>query len=296
MKRFFYKCAILCLPFIVIPIALPVPDNDYIQAIHDKHQRLRDTTPPRIILAGGSNLAFGIDSEAIQNALHIPVVNMAIHAGFGMGRILDDIAPMLKPGDILVITSEYEYFENEWNGGDAAYELISDTHRYSLIAHILFYGTPSGFLTYTKNKLLNLIPHRPNPLAYSRDGFNEYGDYVKHLEMENQPFSPNSPLEKINPRYLKQFFRFTTLFAERGIKVIVSYPSLEETSFRNSAQFIQELDAAFRAKETIQVISNPEAYCFPTDYFYDSVYHLNAKGREIRTARLIEDLKGYLEQ
>ncbi|MDR3337875.1 MAG: hypothetical protein LBT16_11810 [Treponema sp.] len=299
MKKFLYKCAILCLLIIVsliIIILLPVPHNDYLQAINDKHERLRDIPPPRIVLAGGSNIAFGIDSETIQNTLHIPVVNIGIQAGIGLGRILDDIAPLLSQGDMLVIIPEYTHFENGWNGYSSAYELIFETHRYSLAAHIPFYGKPAGFSAYLQTKLLKMIPRPPNPLAKSGDGFNEYGDYVKHLEIENQPFPPLPPLEKINLQNPMRFFRFTALFAERGIKVLISYPSYEETAFHNSAQFIAELDKALRAEKTIQVISTPEDYCFPTDYFYDSVYHLNAKGREIRTARLIRDLREYLEQ
>jgi hypothetical protein len=248
------------------------------------------------VLAGGSNIAFGIDSETIQNTLHIPVVNMGIHASIGLGRILDDIAPLLSQGDMLVIIPEYIHFENVWNGYSAAYELIFDTHRYSLIAHMPFYGIPAVFFAYVQIKLLKMIPRPPNPLAASRDGFNEYGDYVKHLEIENQPLPPFTPLEEINPQNTARFFRFTALFAERGIKVLISYPSYEETAFHNSAQFIAELDAAFRMEETIEVISIPTDYCFPTDYFYDTEYHLNAKGREIRTARLIRDLQEYLEQ
>jgi hypothetical protein len=294
MKKFLYKCAILCLLIIVsliVIILLPVPHNDYFQAINDKHKRLRDIPPPRIVLAGGSNLAFGIDSETIQNTLHIPVVNMGLSANIGLGRILDDITPLLKPGDILVIAPEYILFESLYNGDAAAFALIFDIRRYPLIAHITVYGIPADFLAYVQTKLLKMIPRPPNPLAYSRDGFNEYGDYVKHLETENQSFDLQpSLMEKINHRYLERFFRLTTLFAERGITVLVSYPSYEETAFHESAQFIAELDKALRAEKTLQVISTPEDYCFPTDYFYDTKYHLNAKGREIRTARLIQDL------
>jgi hypothetical protein len=299
MKKFLYKCVILCLlitGFFIIIILLPAPYNDYTQAIYDKHLRLQEFEAPRIVLAGGSNLAFGIDSEAIENTLQLPVVNMAISAGFGLGRILDDILPLLKAKDLLVIVPEYDLFEYRYNGDAAAYKMIFDTRRYELITHIPFYGIPSDFLGYIKIKLLGMIPHQPNPLAYSRDGLNEYGDYIKHLETKNLPFDTSPPLKEINSRYLRRFSRFTALLADRGIKVIVSYPSYEETHFHNSTQFIQELDAVLRMEKTIQVISTPQTYCFPGIFFYDTRYHLNAKGREIRTTLLIEDLQRYFEQ
>jgi hypothetical protein len=294
MKWFLCKCTVLfllILATLIIIILLPAPVNGYMQAIHDKHQRLINTESPRIVLAGGSNLAFGIDSEAIQEALRIPVVNTGLHAGIGLGHILDDIAPFLHSGDILIIAPEYSHFTSDWNGSSVAYDVIFATHRYSLITHPPFYRSPSGFNIYAKDKLLALLPHQPDPRAYTRDGFNEYGDYIKHLEAENQPFEPSPPLENINKKYLSAFFRFIDTFTAQGIQVIISWPSYNEPSFQNSSDRIHEIDTALRTKQNITVISSPDDYCFPTDYFYDTVYHLNAKGREIRTARLIRDLK-----
>jgi hypothetical protein len=293
MKKILYRFTVLFLLFFVssIIIILLPPWRDYFQAIHDKHQRLINTESPHIILAGGSNLAFGIDSKKIQETLCINIVNFGLSAGIGLQRILDDIAPLLHAGDILVIIPEYEHFTSEWYGSSGAYELIFDAHRYPLIAHPPFYGPPSAFLPYAKNKLISLMPHPPNPLAYARDGFNEYGDYIKHLETENQPINPSPPIGKINEKYLSSFFQLADYLTDQGIRIIISYPSYEETSFQNSAAVIHKLDAAFRVKQNITVISSPDDYCFPTDYFYDSVYHLNAKGREIRTEKLIRDLK-----
>lgn len=293
MRKFLCKFTVLFLLFFVtvIFIILLPPWRDYFQAIHDKHQRLINTESPHIILAGGSNLAFGIDSKTIQESLCITTVNFGLGVGIGLQRILDDITPLLHTGDILLIIPEYPFFTSEWYGSAGAYELIIDAHRYSLIAQPPFYGLPSGFFTYAKNKIIALIPHPPNPLLYTRDGFNEYGDYIKHLETENQPIPPAEPLGNINAKYLSAFFRIADSLAEQGIQVLISYPSYEEVSYKNSEDTILEIDAALRTKENITVISSPDNYCFPTEYFYNTVYHLNAKGREIRTTRLIEDLK-----
>ncbi|GHU71251.1 hypothetical protein FACS189450_06980 [Spirochaetia bacterium] len=266
------------------------------QAMIDKHQRLANTVSPRIVLIGGSNLAFGIDSKAIQDILNIPVVNTGIHAGIGLGRMLDDAAPFLHTGDIVVIAPEYSHFTSDWNGRYAAYELIFDIHRYPLLMHQPLYGPPVDFPVYVKNKLLSLIPRQPNPLAYTRDGFNEYGDYVKHLEQENQPVTLAEPIGEINTQYLSSFFKLVDHLTGQGIRVIITYPSYEEISFQNSTETIHKIDTALRGKENITVISSPDNYCFPTRYFYDSAYHLNAKGREVRTEQLIQDLKRQLGQ
>jgi hypothetical protein len=128
-------------------------------------------------------------------------------------------------------------------------------------------------------------------LAYSRNGFNEYGDYIEHLEMKNLPFSPSNDLGTLNQTYLKHFFQFVDNLSKRGVTVALSYPSFEEQSFRNSAALIQELDTAFKAKKNLSVISTPATYCFSADYFFDTCYHLNKEGRSIRTGQLIQDLQ-----
>lgn len=58
---------------------------------------------PKIVLVGDSNLAFGINSEDIEDAFNMPVVNMGLHGGLGsifserMARINVD------EGDIYII-------------------------------------------------------------------------------------------------------------------------------------------------------------------------------------------------
>ena len=274
----------------IIIIFLPLPENYYHLAIIDKHRILANTKSPKIVLAGGSNLAFGIESAAIQDRFSIPVVNMGISAGFGLGRILDDISRFLYTGDILVIVPEYSHFTSAWNGNGGAYELIFDARQYRLLWSS-YYGLPSGFLSYISTYLKAIMPRTPNPFAYRRDGFNEYGDYVKHLGMENRPFVSSKNVGTINQTYINSFFRFVDDFIGRGITVMLSYPGYEEQSFQNSAALIQELDVLFRAKENLLVISTPESYCFPVNYFFDTNYHLNTEGRAVRTSRLIRDLQ-----
>ncbi|MDR1399523.1 MAG: hypothetical protein LBJ41_06360 [Treponema sp.] len=326
MKKLLLKLAVLCaLVFgtLFAIILLPGPQNTYVQAILDKHQRLMETAAPRLVLVGGSNLAFGIDSEMLQNGLGMLVVNTGLHAGFGLGRMLDDVAPFLQSGDTLVIAPEYSHFTSEWDGGLAAWDLVSDTRNFSLLISDTFigpeyqrlvdswnsdsgaelasdtrslflgttlYGLPSAFPEYARGKLLALLPRPLTPLAYTRDGFNEYGDYIKHFSVENQPITPNQPLDPLNPKYLARFFQFVAAFTGSGIRVILTYPSYEEVSFYNMVNRIHELDALIREREDLTVISIPEDYCFPAAFFYDTVYHLNEHGRAIRSEQLLHDL------
>jgi len=284
-----------------IIILIPLPNYDNFSTIIYKHRILANTKSPKIVLAGGSNLALGIDSAEIQKKLHIPVVNMGFHAGFGLGRILDDISPFLNSGDILLIAPEYGHFTSGWNGSVGAYQLIFDTRQYRLLSSP-YYELPSGFLYFFSLRLMDIVDYTrasiilkfnnvSNPIDESHDFWNEYGDGVFHLGIENQPFDPNGDQGILNRTYLNYFFQLVDDFSKRGITVVLSYPSYEEQSFRNSSGLIHELDMLFRVKENLLVISTPESYCYPVNYFYNSGYHLNKEGRSVRTDQLIKDLQ-----
>ena len=267
MKKLFIKIGILFVMLctgVIIFVLLPLPEHSFNAAIIDKHQLLEKTESPRIILVGGSNVAFGIDSAAIQSRFNIPVVNLGLHAGFGLGRILDDALPFLHPGDILVIIPEYIHFSDTWNGEAQAYELIFDfgQKRLLLSPH---YRLPKGFISYILTNLKGVVRgYLPtNMLAYSRDGFNEYGDYVKHLGANDRLYIPSNTAGSTAPLdlfSLNHFFQFVDLFAEQGITVLLSYPSYEEHAYNNSIALIHELATAFSIKENMLVISEPEKY------------------------------------
>jgi len=82
---------------------MPYMDSgDYISAILDKDRLLRDTPSPKIVFVGASNLAFGLDSERVQSAMRLPVVNLGLHGGVGLKYMLDSTRPYVKKGDIVV--------------------------------------------------------------------------------------------------------------------------------------------------------------------------------------------------
>jgi hypothetical protein len=95
----------------------------------------------------------------------------------------------------------------------------------------------------------------------------------------------------LNNIYIGSFFRFVDDLTARGIILMLSYPSCETEAFLKNIETVHAIDAACRTKENLFVISRPEDYSFSKDLCYDAIYHLNAKGRKLRTARLIADIE-----
>lgn len=302
MRVFFLKLTVLCLPFAVYlfpRIFIPLPEYSYISTAIYKNNLLQNAKSPKLVLAGGSNVGLGIDSEVVEAVFNIPVVNTGINAGFGLGRMLDNISPFLNAGDILLIVPEYHHFTNGWNGGIAAYELIFGKHQYHLFIHPGYYNFPAEFKDYVVTRRYDLKTllwplSGPDANSYWLDNYNNKGDFIKHLEEENIEFLNDPKWEtfgNLNNHYIQSFFRFVDDLASRGIKLALSYPSCEAVAFLRNIETIRMLDVRFRAKENLLTISKPEDYSFPQSLCYDMIYHLNREGRKLRTERLITDIE-----
>ena len=95
-------------------------DGHYVAAIIDKQKSLRSCPSPKIILVGGSSLAFGLDSEMIESRVRRPVLNMGLHAGFGLKFMIEEVKPYVDSGDVVLLVPEYEHFWNStmYGGSD----------------------------------------------------------------------------------------------------------------------------------------------------------------------------------
>ena len=98
--------ALLLILLTVVTIVPPQFQAMYQSVINNKYQHLITTPSPKIIIIGGSNAAFGIDSDLMQNRLGIPCVNMALHAAFGIKFEANIAKANIGKGDIVIVAYE----------------------------------------------------------------------------------------------------------------------------------------------------------------------------------------------
>ena len=96
--------------------AVPRDKNAYLCEYNRKISLMDTVDQPRVILLGGSNIAFGVDSRAIADSLHCHVINMGLHGGIGMRYPVEDCLQYVRPCDVVVMQLEYGNF---FNGGNA---------------------------------------------------------------------------------------------------------------------------------------------------------------------------------
>ena len=51
------------------------------------------------------------------------------------------------------------------------------------------------------------------------------------------------------------------------------------------------LEKDLRANLTVEILGNPTSFMYPSNYFYDTLYHLNKIGRKKRTEDLASLIK-----
>ena len=287
----------------IIVVIVPHDTNNYLAAARDKHQRLNSVKAPRIIFVGGSNLAFGIDSERIQNSFDLPVINMGLHGDVGLRFMLNEVQPVLREGDIVLLFPEYEHF----------YEISLDGLPRELGSVVKFcpeclsaVNTPgqllnlaAGILQTSEGDLLRMIrrPEKPDHV-YSRQAFNQWGDVVSHLEKADK-LRPNNHVYEIEVSSAHPAIDLLNSFyeSENGInaEIFFLFPAIPIDEYKaQEAEFLAVHDLILSDLK-IPILGTPQDFVYPEDFFYDTVYHLNRVGRDARTDHVIELLSAALQ-
>lgn len=267
--------------------------NDYLAAIEDKHKRLGEINGPKIILAGGSNLAFGINSEKMQQELSVPVVNLGLHAGLGLDFIINELKTSIKKDDIVILSIEY-FLEKK-----GSYRLKTYTKTLYPNASKYFKKNIkediSIHIEKTRKNLKSINQVRKVDTSfsiYSRKAFNKFGDVVSHLDL----FPPQELASRNILTYriwegietLNDFFDYANSI---GAHVFFIYPNYPKSEYKKNKKIIDKLHQDLLDNLTIEILNTPQDFIFNDSLFFDSVYHLNKEGRNLRTIRLIELLK-----
>lgn len=101
----------------IAAVAWYIPEvNSYARASALKHRRLEQLDSPKIVVVGGSNLAFGLDSAMIEQATGRGVVNMGMDGFLGVRFMLAEVEPFIASGDLVVVAFEHGAYYNDEDG------------------------------------------------------------------------------------------------------------------------------------------------------------------------------------
>lgn len=264
---------------------------------------LKNTPGPRIILVGGSNVSFGIDAELMQRTLGIPVINDGLHAGLGLAP-LRELQDYLRAGDVIIISLEYQLFSSrDVMEGDLTF--LSDWIEYApgRIQYLSepWREAPALYATMLQRKVNREVNKYlfGGSLAEIRSVFigtqyNANGDFIGHLEQASAPrrkisFEPY-PVSVVREEIFTFLEQFAQMARAKGAEVYFEAPASRKSNCETTGETsMVNFFKTFEARSSIHVLTPLEEVCLPDKYFFDTAYHLDAQGRELRTRRLIEN-------
>lgn len=285
------------------PYAQKNLDISYTASIIEKYKRLESLPSPKIVLIAGSNFAYGINSQMIEQSLHKPVVNMAMHYDYGTDFMLRQIQDQLHPGDTVIMGFEY-IVESKGNIGEKilmanVFPKAKEWFEYENAIQYLRENTVARIasLRLTLERLISsedIIPTVDDTTSiFFRKAINEYGDLISHLN--NPPVKVIPPAiidERISMRLaIADMNAFYLKMKQRGVKVYYSYPSYALSSYERDKPIMNKLQNEFKNEARFPILGQLQDFVFADSLCQDMVYHLNGRGRDIRTQKLIDLLK-----
>ncbi len=295
---------ILIAPLVTIAaLTLTAPmqyDETFLGELTDKHARLKSIDGPKIVLIGGSSLAFGLDSALLEEYTGMPVVNYGLYATIGTKAMVDMSRPYIGKGDIVVLCPEtdeqtYSLYYNArsmWQALDCDLSMLKDVGFSNL-------GKLIATLPEFAAEKLDFVRRdaKPSPSGiYAHDSFNEYGDIsVERLYNEMPTFYDTSMEVALTPDLVdSEFVDFLNDYAahcrSRGASIYFSFSPINEDAIVSTDEEKEAFYKALGEQLDFPMLSDVDKYILDADHFYDTNFHLNTRGALTRTALLADDL------
>ncbi|SES37948.1 hypothetical protein SAMN04487884_13526 [Butyrivibrio fibrisolvens] len=267
--------------------------SSYPSLIVDKYRTLIETNEPKIIVVSGSSSAFGLDQNMLEQSSNYKVVNMGLHAGFGHYVISELTKTNINEGDIVLLAYEYNWID-EFFVMEPSLVMTGVDDHIEIYAHVPVDKWPSiiGYL-FEFAEMKNSAQYVGG--NYSRAAFDsETGQMtlnrVETYDGDNceqiSDITQDIPQETID--YLVDYKNY---IEKRGAKVYFVAPPVFEGAVPYSGEEFDGYISNIEKYTGIKYISNPSDYFMSENLMYDTIYHCNNKGEEVRTRLLIDDLK-----
>lgn len=279
-----------------------VYDNVFVAALGDKYERLLAVDEQKLVVVGGSSVAFGLDSAALSEHTGMEVVNFGLYATLGSKVMLDLSEDGLNEGDVVIFAPELDsetmslYF-----GARSAWQAIDVNHGlYDTINAHNGQDLEDAKEEFIAGKKEYAEIGAPNPSGvYNRKNFNIYGDinYDRPYNTMAIGYDPNTTFsltpDIVSEDFLKYFNSYCARLKERGVSVYFSYCPINSLSLADGVtdETITAMDLYLRQNLACPVISVLEDYIMDWGYFYDTNLHLNNAGVMARTEMLANDIR-----
>ena len=292
--------------FLICGFGLPVQFGDtFMGELKSKYERLKETSGKRIVLVGGSGVAFDCDSALMDDFFpSYEIVNFGMYAGLGTKAVMDLSENYIHEGDIVILSPEQseqtfsDYFNGEymWQAADGGFGMLCDLKSENFEAML------GNFPRFALEKL-NYVMKGQKPQTdsiYQKKSFNTYGDIELDTCRENilpNGYDVNQKVrfteDVVQPEFMDYMNDWAKRLEKKGAVVWYRYCPVNKLSVEDMDD-LAAYDVFLRQKLDFPVIGNPKNSLMEAEWFFDTNFHLNQPGKEVNTVQLIRDMKAML--
>lgn len=293
--------------FLTLTATLPTTyDETFVAELANKFDRLCSIEEPKVVVVGGSSVAFGIDSAAMERELGMPVVNFGLYATLGTKLMIDLSRANIGEGDVIILAPEMDaqtlslYFnaETTWQALD------SDMSMLKYIASEDLSSLVGSYYNYRITKFryrVEGITLSPTGV-YRSDSFNSYGDIIYprpyNILYESTGIAYDSTNrisltpDIVDPAFIEYVNEYVAFCEERGATVYFAFCPMNRSAFAEDTtedSLVAMYDFLQRSLDCT-LLNSPADTAYEENYFYDTNYHLNDAGVTLHTAELLAAL------
>ena len=315
MKRFLFKLSVFILiQLVLLSIVLFAGHNrqsiGYMAAFDDKVELLKNHDRPSFIVLGGSNVAFGFDSPEFEKQIGLPTINTGLHGSLGLDLYLELAEKYVRKGDQVLLLPEWGLIAGQFESSPIQkHQLLRDSSsarrmyfsnwenytkeffdEFALpeIAYMLQEGTK--FRSEEKQK--EMARNAKIPGVYSRLNFNERGDFIGHhglgVTKDIRSMRCNISFKsEVFELAVKKINDLADALEKRGATLYFAYPPIPTPFYDEFEKEIQIGHEYLSQNLRIPILHHPQQTAYPVNHFFDTVKHLNRKGKAERTSLLI---------
>jgi hypothetical protein len=308
----FLICLFLYIGLFYFQLGIPTYLSVGIERLYlNKNYYAEHINEPKLVILSGSTAHYGIRCQTIQKEMGLGCINGGTHVGLGIEYLLYRGRTWLKPGDIVLLPLEYKHYKSDGVLSDILIDYVMAFDPEYL--NLLDWNTRLNLVMSTSiSRLFEGIINRLTQTDFKEsyqyekllfEGKNGDNDQIigqKTTQKLKQFIEKIDPLDladlDIQTAGMNSIAAFLKWCQERDILVLATWPNTiwfdayesqkTEHFFKTIIQFYQNLG--------VPVLGLPQDFMYEKDLFYDSIYHLNNEGIEIRTQQTLTLLKRYL--
>ncbi len=284
----------------------PKYQNTYYAALSDKFNNLKNDKEKKIILIGGSNVAFGFQSSLIEKGLNdeYKVHNFGLYAALGTKIMIDLAKVNIGKDDLVFVLPEIneQSMSLYFSSNNMLKALETNWDMYNYVASSDKEKVRSEFIHFLIEKKQYKDPIEPTGV-YQRKNFNSYGD-IEYLDENHQSLRINNIMSlnydpTMNVTYNKKIVSdefidylndFNKFCNKKGAKLYYGFSPVNTKSVISNEKEAIDLYWTLRERLDFKVIGNPFEYILDENWFYDSNFHLNDAGSIVRTKIFLQDI------